>query len=922
MNWLYYLAEANIYLSVFYLAYCAFLNTQTYYQLNRVYLIGSCIVAFILPVLQIGALKPEQVVTAAPVVEYQLPVAQYTEQLPVTNNIVQVAAAPTLSTDDYLWFGYLIGAAILLVLLLVKLYSLYKLVNKVSNTKQANYKLIQLPQTDIAFSFFNYLFIGNNAHGAKTIIRHELVHIRQKHSVDIVFLEMLKIINWFNPFIYLLQNSLKTVHEYIADEQTVAHETDPISYSTFLLNNAYGTGGPSVTHSFFNYNLLKKRITMLNQKKSGNLARLRYLVAVPVVAASLCASTMAFSKNYGWIDIAPATSTENATTAATKAAFTPLITHLAKTIPYHPSKGDKHGLVEMSFVLGDNHKITDARAINQADSKLITLAENSFKAFDKTIEAAPGKYSFDVYFDDKEYWFIHHKTEKAADLAGEVSLWEKQYTNKNGGIVSNASMRNVYIQLADRTNLSLPVIVIDTKRYAFTATEIAKLKAGANLVVTGTPTSYGKDNAYAISTWGDDAKNGAMVLAGEEAGVKIVPAGATEKPETKTGSIRKMTPPSLVEPGYKDLGINLLLNLRKKSYTQFKTSQLAIVGFNIKPDHRIADVKIIKSAGQQLDNIALAAVKAYKGKVTDNAGGGKFVINFYRNDNTAEHTAVIKDAAYKGRLVLDMENPMRSSFLDKSIPKPMVQPYKKVGATPAHKIDLPVGTSAGDNNVTYIFYVNGKRHVFTEAEQALLNKGVGVSYKAETTVTYKKGIAKNIAKWGTEAKENDIVELRGKSARVWVIEPALGQALPIEPPPIDQSKLITREFVNYLQENIKFPKYPLDDNFVVTLNVNFNVVNKKITDIDLTRAAEDKLIGAKSPTVIVLSNEALNTFRAEVIKVMKVAPIDNIGPGKYWVPIAFLYKKGTGFFEVHDLIMTKTAKGTLAGVYTPVIKPV
>ncbi|MES2807802.1 MAG: M56 family metallopeptidase [Bacteroidota bacterium] len=910
MNWLYYLAEANIYLSVFYLAYCAFLNTQTYYQLNRVYLIGSCIVAFILPVLQIGALKPAQVVTAAPVVEYQLPVAQYTEQLPVTNNIVQVAAAPTLSTDDYLWFGYLIGAAILLVLLLVKLYSLYKLVNKVSNTKQANYKLIQLPQTDIAFSFFNYLFIGNNAHGAKTIIRHELVHIRQKHSVDIVFLEILKIINWFNPFIYLLQNSLKTVHEYIADEQTVAHENDPISYSTFLLNNAYGTGGPSVTHSFFNYNLLKKRIIMLNQKRSGNLARLRYLVAVPVVVASLCASTLAFSKDYGWIDIAPAKSTENRLTADTKAAFTPLITHLAKTIPYHPSKGDKHGLVEISFTVGDNHKITDAKAINQADSKLISLAENGFKAFEKTIEATPGKYSFDVYFDDKEYWFIHHKTEKAADLAGEVSLWEKQYTNKNGGIVSNTSVRNVYIQLADRTNLSLPVIVINTKRHAFTATEIAKLKAGADIVVTGTPTSYGKDNTYAINTWGHDAKNGAMVLEGEEAGVKIVPAGATEKSDTKTGSIRKMTPPSLAEPGYKNLGAHLLLSLRKNTYSRFRTSQLAIIGFSIKPDHSIADVKILKSAGQQLDNLALAAAKAYKGTVTDNAAEGKFVINFYRNDNTAEHTAIINDAAYKGRLVLDMENGFRSSFLDKSIPKPVVKPDKKVGA--ATKVD--------DDKLTYIFYVNGKRHVFTEAEQALLNKGVGVSYKAETTITYKKGIAKNIAKWGAEAKENDIVELSGKSARVWVIEPALGQALPIDPPPIDQSKLVTREFVNYLQENIKFPKYPLDDNFVVTFNVNFTVANNKITDYELTRA-EDRLAYVNKPN-IKLNTEASDTFRAEILKVIRTAPIDNIGPGRYQIPVAFLYKKSKELFDVIGIMMTKTAKGTLAGVYTPVIKPV
>ncbi len=137
------------------------------------------------------------------------------------------------------------------------------------------------------------------------IIKHELVHIRQKHSADIIFIEILKIVNWFNPFIYLLQYSLREIHEYIADEQTAATETDTLTYSSFLVNNAYGLGGSSITHSFFNYNLLKKRIIMLHQKRSGSLARLKYLLAIPICGALLCASTLAFSKTYGWVDIAP-----------------------------------------------------------------------------------------------------------------------------------------------------------------------------------------------------------------------------------------------------------------------------------------------------------------------------------------------------------------------------------------------------------------------------------------------------------------------------------------------------------------------------------------------------------------------------------------------------------------------------------------
>ncbi len=281
MNWLYYLAEANIYLSVFYLAYCLFLNKETHYQLNRAYLLFSCVISFILPVLQIGALKPVEH-TADTIVPYTI---------------------PSQTLQDYIWYGYMAGAAILLIILLIKLYTLLRLMQNASVVKQDKYKVIHLTDTDVAFSFFNYLFIGTNAKGANIMMRHELVHIKQKHSVDIIFLELLKIINWFNPLIYLLQNSLKTVHEYIADEKTAAYETNALTYSSFLVNNAYGAGGSSITHSFFNYNLLKKRIIMLHQERSSKLARLKYFMAVPLCAALLCESTLGFSKTYGWINI-------------------------------------------------------------------------------------------------------------------------------------------------------------------------------------------------------------------------------------------------------------------------------------------------------------------------------------------------------------------------------------------------------------------------------------------------------------------------------------------------------------------------------------------------------------------------------------------------------------------------------------------
>nr|WP_294790237.1 M56 family metallopeptidase [uncultured Mucilaginibacter sp.] len=307
MNWLYYLAEANLYLCVFYLAYCVFLVKETHYQLNRAYLLLSCVMAFVLPVLQVGALKPG-LTDNTPVVSYPATqTIQYMEPSSIISTPV-ATVAPVFNINDYLWLAYVAGAVIVLLLLTLKLYSVFKLTRN-TKAKLGSYKMIYLKDTDVAFSFFNYLFIGTRAAGANTIITHELVHIRQKHSADIMFLELLKVICWFNPCIYLLQNSLKTVHEYIADEQTAATEADALTYSSFLVNNAYGAGGSSITHSFFNYNLLKKRIIMLNQQRSGKLARLKYLVALPICAGLLCASTLAFSKSYAWVDLTPTTKT-------------------------------------------------------------------------------------------------------------------------------------------------------------------------------------------------------------------------------------------------------------------------------------------------------------------------------------------------------------------------------------------------------------------------------------------------------------------------------------------------------------------------------------------------------------------------------------------------------------------------------------
>ncbi|MEO6976967.1 MAG: M56 family metallopeptidase, partial [Mucilaginibacter sp.] len=384
MNWLHYLLESNIYLGVFYALYFLLFGKETYYKLNRVYLLCAPILSYIIPLVQIGWLKSYE------------DGGQVTATIIYNPHLHQKAAATAYFTwQNILVYGYILGAAIMLILFTFKILQLFKLTRTQKDVLNNKYKLVKVEDANTAFSFFNYVFIGTNVSGADTMIRHELVHIDQKHSVDIVFLELVKIINWFNPFIYLLQRSLKTVHEYIADEQTAAYENDTLTYSSFLVSNAYGLSGSSISNSFFNYNLLKKRIIMLNQKRSGNLARLKYLAVIPIGMGLLCMSTLAFSKTYGWINILPANNHLAIKQSATKNPDTTVLVKLSadKRIPpppppARPKKVKSADVVTVTDVklseLPKNVKPADVVKLRLSDPARLTASNKSGDMVTKT----------------------------------------------------------------------------------------------------------------------------------------------------------------------------------------------------------------------------------------------------------------------------------------------------------------------------------------------------------------------------------------------------------------------------------------------------------------------------------------------------------------------------------------------------------
>ena len=672
MNWLYYLAEANIYLGVFYLAYCLFLNRETYYQLNRAYLIFSCVVSFVLPVMQIGALKPAEAVETT-VQTYTIPVQTTQAAAPIAAPVV---IEHHLTLPDYLWYAYLVGAIVLLLVLLIKLYTLFKLMRSAQFIERGRHKVVYLAETDVAFSFLNYLFIGTNAPGANTMIRHELVHIRQRHSADIIFIEVLKIISWFNPCIYLLQNSLKTVHEYIADEQTAAYETDALTYSSFLVNNAYGAGGSSITHSFFNYNLLKKRIIMLNQQRSGNLARLKYLVAVPICAGLLCASTLAFSKTYGWVDLAPKHVVQNPKVlpppppvppkpqqsnmpppprpSVFKNGYMNFAQYLYSHASYPEGANQKNisGLVILSYNLDDKGLINDVKVVQKGGNGFDEAAMKALQGYKKTIKDGAGAHTLSILFDilgPGTHLTASHEIRKQPGFAGDF-------------VVSNR-------------RFPPPIVRPDRK----------VVKFPPPIVVPDAPQGYAELRNYL----------------------------------SKLGYAERITKNAL--------------------------NGSVLVGYTINDDHKISNVKLVRSAGNGFDEHAINALNAYTGTIGDKSGEHTLNIIF---STPRYFTPLVKTdkntPGYSGELFIwvPLPPPPKPRITQLRFPPPVVKPdtiTKKVSDAfyryIRNNIRYPaearsnnitgrviVTFSVADNKITDIKILRGLEHGLNEELTRVLQK--------------------------------------------------------------------------------------------------------------------------------------------------------------------------------------------------------
>jgi TonB family protein len=274
MSWWHYLTLVNIYLALFYGFYWIVLKRGTFFQLNRVYLIASIFFSFLIPLIQSEWIQnlfvTQQVqysIYSSPVFIHQFkPLRETGTSISEITLIIYVAGIVCRSAS-FIW-------------------QLFKLKSKMAD-----------PETSEAYSFFGNVTIGDTLKSNKSINMHELVHAEQWHSLDVVLVEMVVIVNWFNPIIYLYRRAVKHLHEFIADKKILGSGVDKSEYALLLVSYAFNTSAHQLVNTFFNKTLLKQRIMMFNKKQSKRVMLAKYSLVAPLFILMLILSSATININ-------------------------------------------------------------------------------------------------------------------------------------------------------------------------------------------------------------------------------------------------------------------------------------------------------------------------------------------------------------------------------------------------------------------------------------------------------------------------------------------------------------------------------------------------------------------------------------------------------------------------------------------------
>lgn len=290
-----YSIKSAMVLTMLYLPYMLLLRRESFFRFNRIVLLGILLLSLVLPLCNIPwmSLDHKPVVQAAQLqmLELGIPVHVLPEVQVVANNMA-VNENPRFSVFMLVSVIYIMGMIVLLAMRLWQIARLqYGLKRGVLWQDDKQGVCIYCHSGDVApFSWMRNIVINEKDYdeAGREIILHEMGHIHNRHSWDVVLLTLVQMLQWWNPLVYVLGISLRDVHEYEADDHVLQQGVSAQGYQLLLIRKAVGSGSYAFANSF-NHSLTKKRITMMKKSKSNPWMKSKALYVIPVAALALSA---------------------------------------------------------------------------------------------------------------------------------------------------------------------------------------------------------------------------------------------------------------------------------------------------------------------------------------------------------------------------------------------------------------------------------------------------------------------------------------------------------------------------------------------------------------------------------------------------------------------------------------------------------
>lgn len=285
-NFAEYLIKSALALAVLYLFYWVLLRKDTHFRLNRLVLVFSLAGSLIAPFINIYLLASREIQSKIPVFY-----ASLGEAVVSVTNTSPAKAEHSIDWWKILFIIYVIGVFIVAARLIYQAIYLH-VISKLSETRRkGNFTLVLMNKDITPFTYFNKIYIPASKAddvSVETILAHERSHLRQYHFIDLFVMEVVTILQWFNPVVWLYERALKEVHEYLADESVLNQGQNKGIYQALLVNQAIGGPVFSLTNNF-NQSLIKKRILMMTKMKTPRLAQLKVLIILPLLVLILVA---------------------------------------------------------------------------------------------------------------------------------------------------------------------------------------------------------------------------------------------------------------------------------------------------------------------------------------------------------------------------------------------------------------------------------------------------------------------------------------------------------------------------------------------------------------------------------------------------------------------------------------------------------